>query len=362
MTTRLDQILAQARAAVLGRGVLDPFSGSGIIPIDRSDCRRSTLSNLDELLVVTTRNTHETAPAVPVVGIKSTLPVLEVGPWPSCAAVAGASTLSRGAGRVFTVLHRLAFDISKLRGYAAVPNQVVFHCPAVMVAALVGYTDRHLRTLVGELEAAGLLDAGGHAQTGPAGRWMYSGTVWAVKVKPGDFTAHVHPDEWKQTWRPNFKTDVEGKRGAARLTSELVHQQADAEVIYRAVLRAAAGDLDYSVPLMSSSEVTRDEALKTVQDVVYLLGSGDLLALHPTKRGQLVGVMANVLARRLDGELRWRRWYAGTILDALEVEGQGRQGLQTLAAALSRIDADVREGAPWERPGAVLASRLRSAS
>lgn len=354
-------LLARARAAVLGRaGVVDPFGGSGALLVQqRPDDGWTALPSLDDLAVVAFR---EATPAVPVVRVMAESPPsrLEGPSWPPCEAVAGSAALSLGASRVFGVLHRLACDTARARRYGAVPNQVVFHCPAVMVAAVVGYTDRHLRTLVQELERAGLLDAGGHAQTGPGGRWMYSGTVWAVKVKPGEFVAHVHPDEWKQTWRPDFKADVEGKRGAARLISELVDQQADTEVIYRAVLRAAAGNLDYRTPLMSSSEMDGGETVKTVQDVVYTLGSGGLLTLPPTRRGQLVGVMADVLARRLDGGLRWRRWYAGTLLDALEAEEQGRRGLQALAAALSRIDADVREGAPWERPGAVLAARLRS--
>ena len=339
MSVRLDEMLNRARLAVLDWGA----------GLDQMPPALPTIPELVRPLA---------APLV-VVRSESSPPVFAATSWASWETVVGDAALSKGASRLFSVLHGLALACAVARGYAAVPNQVVFHCPAVMVAAVVGYTDRHQRVLVKELEAAGLLDAGGHAQTGPNGRWMYTGTVWAVKVKPGKVAALVHPDEWKQTWRPEFRADVEGKRGAARLISELVNEQADPEMIYRATLRAAVGNLDYKNPLKSSSEISQDEAMKTVQDVVYVLGSGGLLALTPAKRGHLISLMADVLGRCLDGGLRWRRWYAGTILDALEAEEQGRPGLQALAAALSRIDADVREGAPWERPGAVLAARLR---
>ena len=51
------------------------------------------------------------------------------------------------------------------------------------------------------------------------------------------------------------------------------------------------------------------------------------------------------------------RGQIGSVNFSLEAEEQGRRGLQALASALTRIDADVREGAPWERPRAVLAAR-----
>ncbi|WP_345458077.1 hypothetical protein [Deinococcus aluminii] len=257
---------------------------------------------------------------------------------------------------MFLVLHRLALDVARARAYRLLPDVVTLHVPALMVAALTGYTDRHLRNLTRELERAGLLDAGGHASRVGL-RSLYDGTIWAVKVKPGGVAPRIRPDEWKHDWRPMFAADVEGKRGAARVISELRAAEASEEEFYRATLRVAvAPDAAFS-PVASSSEMPGAAAEpRTVREVVYRLG--ELVNAHPSRRPELVGRMASALAYALS-DLHSRRWYCRLLWDAWTGHVEGRGTLQALAAALSRLDADRREWEGLRNPGAVLAARLR---
>ncbi|WP_019588837.1 hypothetical protein [Deinococcus apachensis] len=265
--------------------------------------------------------------------------------------------LSPGARRVFLVLHRLALDVARERAYRLLPDSVTFHVPALMVAGLTGYTDRHLRRLAGELEQAGVLDAGGHASRVGL-RSLYDGTLWAVKVKPGDTAPRLRAEDWKHAWRPTFAADVEGKRGAARVMSELQTAEASEGERYRAVLRAAVAPDAAFTPVASSSDMTGAEAEpRTVREVIYRLG--ELAHVHPSQRPGLVGRMASALAHAL-GDLHSRRWYCSLIWQAWEDEVEGRPGLQGLAAQLSRLAADLVEWPGIRSPGALLATRLRS--
>lgn len=85
-----------------------------------------------------------------------------------------------------------------------------------------------------------------------------------------------------------------------------------------------------------------------------------LLAFHPRHRHRAVSELAADLAHLLDEPGRLKQW-AGTIYAALRAENEQRPGLQALALQLQRLAADMAEGAPWRKPGAVLAARLRPA-
>lgn len=264
-------------------------------------------------------------------------------------------TLSRGAQRVWRTLYRLAVDVARAREYTVTPSQVTYHCPAISAAAACGYTDRHLRSLVSEVERAGLLDAGGHAQN-VCGRSLYDGTLWSVRTQLDADAPRIRADEWRHNWRPDFAADVEGRKGAAAEISELQATQADAETKYQAAkARAAVLDSNFS-PAVSSSEIPAPAGLRAVAERL----SG-LWHIHPRHRSREVGQLASALCAALCEPER-RRYWCRALWEALKAQNEGRTGgLQALAAQLSRLAADLSEGAPWHRPGAVLAARLKAA-
>lgn len=273
--------------------------------------------------------------------------------YPDALVVRGGRQLSRGAARLWDQLHRLACDAGRERFYEQLPRQITFHCPAVTLAGLIGVSDRHLARLAGELETVGLLDCGGHAQN-VGGRSMYDGTLWAVLVAPGDEPPRIRADDWRHNWRPDFYADVEGKTGAAAEMSELLKAEADEAEKYRAAKARAAMPGAKNPPPLSSSDIL---PRPTLEAVVHGLHS--LWHLHASKRARAVGLLASQLAQSLDEPER-RRYWCRVIWDALRAEIEECSGLQVLAAQLSRLQADLREGAPWRNPGAVLAARLKA--
>jgi hypothetical protein len=273
--------------------------------------------------------------------------------YPDDLAVLDGRPISRGAARLWSLLHDLAVTVGKHRGYEVVPRQVTYHLPAVTLCGPLGVTDRHLRRLALELEAAGLLDCGGHAQRVGV-RSMFDGTLWAVLMLPGGEPPRIRADEWRHEWRPDFRFDVEGKTGAASEMSELLRAGADEVEILDHVKRKAANP-GVSAPPLSSSDISRPASLRAVVE-----GLSRLWHLHPSKRVRAVGLLASQIAAALVEPDR-RRYWCRVIWEALKGEQESRGSLQVLGAQLSRLDADLREGAPWRNPGAVLAARLKAA-
>ncbi|WP_161884275.1 hypothetical protein [Deinococcus alpinitundrae] len=274
--------------------------------------------------------------------------------YPEAEQVQGARYLNAGERRVWHFLHRLAADVGRERGYSQTPSQVSFHCPAVTIAGALGMTDRHLRRLAGGLERAGLLDCGGHAQQ-VMSRNMYGGTLWAVLTVPGAEPPRLRADEWRHNWRPDFETDVVNKRGAIKEMSELQAESAEAERLYQTAKRWAAAQTTSNDPPPPSSDILGPIDLRGVLD-----GLAGLWRLHSTKRPRAVGRLGSQIAGLL-GESDRRRYWCGVIWQALTAQDEGRTGgLQALMGQFDRLAADLREGAPWRSPGAVLAARLKA--
>lgn len=261
--------------------------------------------------------------------------------------------LTSGARRLWLQLHRLALDVARSREYIQLVHQVVYHCPAVTLCGLLGVTDRHLRRLTQELESVGLLDAGGHSQQ-VAGRSMYDGTLWAVLMVPGGEPPRIRAEDWRHNWRPDFAADVQGKTGARAEMSELLNQEVDEEEKYQVAKARAAVPAGKNLPPLSSSDISPRPSLRAVVE-----GLGQLWHLHSSKRARAVGVLASSVAAALSEPER-RRYWCRVIWEAMRSENEARGGLQVLAAQLSRLEADLNEGAPWRNPGAVLAARLKA--
>ncbi|WP_293914834.1 hypothetical protein [Deinococcus sp.] len=275
--------------------------------------------------------------------------------FPSFEALIGAVKLSAAERRAYRLLHRLAVDVARERRYEATPHQVVYHCPAVTIAGVLGITDRHLRRLVAGLERAGLLDCGGHAQQIGA-RSLYDGTLWAVLMIPNTEPPRIRAEDWRHNWRPTFEADVVGKTGAALEMSELLLEHVEPEDKYRAAKARAAVPGASSTPAAPSSDIFGPASLRGVID-----GVAALWRLHSSKRPRAVGVLASQIAAALIEPER-RRYWCRVLWQALTAQDEGRTGgLSALIGQLDRLVADLVEGAPWRSPGAVLAARLKGA-
>lgn len=265
--------------------------------------------------------------------------------------------LSRGARRLWNLLHRLAVDVARARAYTVTPDQVTFHLPAVTVAGVLRYHADHVARVGRELEEAGLLDFGGHAQT-VKGRAMWDGCLWAVKTRAEGPAPRIRADEWKHEWRPDFAADVEGKTGAAAEVSGLESEGASEADFYRAAQARAAisGPADpQNLDPLSSSDSPSPAGLSAVAERIP-----GLLDTHPRGRAAAVGKLAAAMCQALREPER-RRYWCRMLWEAIRATYEGRAGLQGLAAAVWRLAADLREGAPWRNAGAVLAARLRPA-
>ncbi len=275
--------------------------------------------------------------------------------YPEEGTVRAARPLSRGELKLWLFLHRLAVDVGKERGYTHTPRQIALHCPAVTIAGALGITDRHLRRLAAGLERAGLLDCGGHAQQIGA-RSMYDGTLYAVLTLPGEEPPRLRAEDWRHNWRPDFEADVLGKTGAAAEMSGLSQAGAKPEDKYRAAKQRAAVPDAPSAPLWPSPDIFGPVNLRGVIE-----GIAALWRLHSSKRARAVGALASQIASAL-AESDRRRYWCGVIWQALTAQDEGRTGgLSALTAQFDRLAVDLREGAPWRSPGAVLAARWKGA-
>ncbi|MFD2610793.1 hypothetical protein ACFSR9_15340 [Deinococcus taklimakanensis] len=263
-------------------------------------------------------------------------------------------TLSTGACGVFAQLHAVGVRVAQARGYATLPDTVVYHLPATLLAPAVGYTRRHLYRLLAELVASGVLAYGGQAQK-VNDMGLHSGCLWAVKLKAGDVTPHIRREEWKHQYR-DFAGDIEAGRTAKALLEAMSHlQDQEKEEGLREALQVWAVTPGRIKSPVGDVGVTCE--LGSLRDVVYALG--ELPVVHPQARASRVGELGEALSVHLKDD-HSRRWYCSLIWQAWRGYVEGRADLQVLAAALMRLEGDLREGAPWQTPGAVLAARLRA--
>jgi len=335
-SSRLAAVIASARAAVLGTVPPPPIDQG-----EAADAPTIPLSPMQLARVEVCQRPQE-APK-PLV-------------FPSAVEVIEGRKLSRGAVRLFLCLHRLARDVAWARGYRFVPDQVTFHLPAVSLAGLLEYHADHVARLGRELERAGLLDCGGHAQT-VMGRNMWDGTLWAVKMRQEADVPRIRAEEWRHEWRPGFAADVEGKRGAAAEMSALNAEGASVEEKYRAIkARAVVPDGVYP-PAAPTPDKATPAGLRAVVEALPGLWSA-----HPRHRAREVGKLASAMSHALSEPER-RRYWCRVFWEAFRAEIEGRTGgLGALGAQISRLAADLAEDAPWKSPGAILAGRLRGAT
>lgn len=340
----LDKINENYCAPRQDRAVPDPTGGTGSM----THPHREVLQKPAEL-------------PVPTVRVSAPIPAPAARPRPSCASVDDLTEglgLSRGATRIFESLHAAACEVVKARGYAALPDAVTFHVPQKLVALVVGYTDRHVRRLLPELVAAGLIDWGAHASK-VNGMSLWDGCIWSVKVRQGDTLPRITRQDWRHEWR-DFAGDIEAGHTVKALRSALHTREGERDV-HDALKTWAVSPGNVKSPVVSSEDIAPEGAVGRVPDVrevVYRLGS--LVHVHATKRAERVGVLASALSRAL-GDRHSRRWYCAVLWQAWRGEIEGKGSLQTLCAVLLRLEADRQEWAGLRNPAALLATRLRAA-
>lgn len=267
---------------------------------------------------------------------------------PSAAELRAGLALTPGAARLHELLHDLAHDVLSLRGHRALPGRLVFHLPALLLAAELDYTDRHVRRLALELERAGLIAYGGHA-TRVKGQSLWDGTLWAVKLVLEAEPPTISAGEWRHSWRDLARDFETGTTAMSEVQGRQTGQSLYACLKSWAFGARGAGIHRHQTPVCTSSDMD-------AQELVYTLPA--ISDAHPRQRAQLVSQVAAGLARHLRDD-HSVNLYAHLLHQALAAEHRGQPALDQLAHAVQRVLIDIAEWPGLERPGALLVARLK---
>lgn len=277
------------------------------------------------------------------------------------------------------------------RADGSLPPQMVLHLPNELMAAQVEKNVSTLRLWTPMLEEMGYIDARPHytTMTTRDGKRIpvIDGTLYAIRLQPGH-KAHLSYQDLNAQYR-DLDADRQAGRTAYRVLeraellgqheaekSENANSVPDDENNMRgstasqvkarylreqlkawAVTPGHVQDPLFTDPRIFSPEEL-EEAVKTVQDVIYLLPA--VAESEANKRTILIGILGTALAHALDDD-HSQRWYCKAIWKAWNEEVEGRGGLQVLAAQLARLDVDKHEWDGLKRPAALLNARLRAA-
>lgn len=263
-------------------------------------------------------------------------------PFADCGAVQGSRKLTRGALRLWELVHSLGLQTALERRYSPATSQVVFALPQSLLAAALGYTDRHLRNLQNELEAAELLDSHPLAAR-VQGRNLWSTTLWAVKLTTRSTTPRLRPEDFISEWR-DFETDLQRKNTAQSIISGLKTLEETKRVFV--LFRVAVSGI-FEIPTRYPS--FRPEIhLGDVQEAIYRLGD---LAEGATPGA--VGSLAEALSSGLN-DSHSLRWWAKQLWKACG----SWERIGSLQAKLHRVLVDLREHPGLKNPGGWANARL----
>jgi len=344
-TATFAEAISRARAAVISAATSS--SVPPVAPAKQASSKRensSRASSLRFLEPLVSRKTLE----VPNPTVKP------YQPFASSEAVQASKKLSKGAQRLWELLHALATSTASEKGYSKHVSQVVYSLPQSLVAMALGYTDRHVRNLQTELEFSGLLDSSPLAAK-VDGQNLYSTTLWAVKVATSTNTPRLHPEEFQFKGHRDFAADLKSGNTVLALKKKISGLQPDEEVDYLYIIRNffSVKRFELPKPVISFSPEKR---FRSLQDTIYTLPL--LVDCDYRERPKLVSALSSALAHALKDH-HSQSWYAKILWEALAAEDAGIPAIQPLSALLSRLSVDRREWTDIRNAGSLFASRVR---
>ena len=275
---------------------------------------------------------------------------------PSADEVVEGISLSPGAQKVWAELHDLALYVHGQREHQRLPDALTFHLPAVILASLTKYSERHLYRLLDELNGAGVIQSKGHSSAVGKLR-RYDGTLFCVALRPGA-RPRLRWFDFQAVWRADFEADYYAEKGAWREVQEVMSEPFSFEE-NRARLRGlaqvwAAGSRRAKTTVEGGSDMRPAAGFA---DLALRLPG--LLGMHPRQRHRAVSDWAASLAALLGEPHRLKQW-CGAVYRALAAESEQRAALGRMAHELRRFGSELRqgEGHTMKNAGAVLASRL----
>ncbi|WP_275973826.1 hypothetical protein [Thermus thermophilus] len=228
-------------------------------------------------------------------------------------------------------------------------SQVAFHLPLDLVAA---YLQVHRATVwrwTERLEEAGLVRARTHVATAVWGgeeRNLNTGTVWAVRLKPG--RARLRYEDLAHPWR-DLRADLEEGRTAYRVIYPKGKRRKD---------RPVRPSLELLVKwTLGIREVPALDFLRPAPTENPTIEAAFLLAeMEAQDRPTVIDLLSERMAHEL-GDPHSRRFYAGLLWKVVE----GKLSPHALVHAYHRARAALREGYA-RRGGAFLQHLLEAAA
>lgn len=280
-------------------------------------------------------------------------------PIPTADAIAAGHDLSPGAATVWATLHRLAAHVHRERATDKLPDALTVFCPAVIVAALSGYSERHTYRLLAELNKAGLIHSDGYVQKVGLMR-RYSGTLFSVAMRP-DARPRLRFWDYQAAWRADFEADYYGENGAWRQVQGVMSEphalEDDKAQLWTLAQNYAVPKNTAKMPASVGSDTRPAATFGSLADALP-----DFLTMHPKQRHRAVSEWAASMSALLGEPHRLKQW-CSVIYRAIEGEYQQRNTIAATMHAIRRFAAELRqgEGETLRRPGAALFARLKTA-
>jgi len=235
-------------------------------------------------------------------------------------------------------------------------GQAVFHLPVDLVASFLGVHRTTVWRWAAPLEEAGLIRSKTHVATAVRGgeaQNLNTGTVWAVRLKPG--RARFEHGDLTHPWRDMAK-DLEEGRTAFRVIYPKGKRRKKGDQTER--LRPERVSLELLVKwTLGIREVPALDFLRPAPTENPTIEAAFLLAeMEAQDRPTVIDLLSERMAHEL-GDPHSRRFYAGLLWKVVE----GKLSPHALVHAYHRARAAVREGYA-RRGGAFLQHLLEAAA
>lgn len=264
--------------------------------------------------------------------------------------------LTRGARKLFTVLHSLACRVVQDLNRHPQTTTLTLHLPQVLLAAALSCTPRHLYRLKNELIIAGLIDAGPHAAKVKCYS-AWDGSLWAIKLHDVPILPRILREEWTYRWR-SMEQDIARQHTARSILERMsaLDTQTRKKALEDTIYKWAVELTPASLPVPNTDIFDRPcHSAKSMRE--HTLRLEELSSMHPSKRDRAIEKLAEGISQTLN-DAHSARWYARVISQAWQGMIQGQADLTVLSNELLRIDEERREWEGLRNPGALLASRL----